>query len=113
MGILLLMDMYLSIEPKELVVKHVINSGIVYDGACWLFFVHVLNNFLATTKLTIYDGRSTSDKVVLDLQLRKGYPESMILEYPIFFSKAIYMHRVSPSRYATFQYLPVYNKPKL
>lgn len=96
------------IDKKDLVVCYLTSSGIVSNIPCWLYSAVTFSEVFSRKLFIFYNSRDNSGEVLLNLVASQGYQDSMFLNYPIFFSRGLYISFGIHTIHIACEYLPVY-----
>jgi len=97
-----------SSDFKDLIVKRFVSSSQVCNKPCRLFFVKVFSLFPMQIYFKCFDGFGIFDTEVLRVCLKMGGKYASIFNYPVFFSKGLYILYPPPVKYFSVGYIPTY-----
>ena len=96
------------IDYRDIIFKRVTSPQLISNKPCWLYSLHSRGTSTGNGRITLYNSYTGYVNPIIDLSVKKGYIDNAIFEWPVFFSKGIYLFISYPSRRVTCIYVPVY-----
>lgn len=97
-----------SIEPHDLVVKHIHGRGIIINRPSWLYFVRISVIGIVIGFFHFRNGINDIDKDIFTILVTQKRLRNIRFNYPIFFNKAINIIDTRVNGHITVGYVPVY-----
>ena len=95
-------------NKEDIVTNRLTASGVLSLKPCWLFTIMGNAYADASSLIRLYNGRSTSGNVMLDLSGSQYGSDIVIFNTPLFFKDGMYADFYSNGYSIFAQFLPIY-----
>ena len=93
---------------KDIQTKRLTASGLITGRPAWLFSIIGTDYNSVYSVIAIYNGRSTSGNIILDLSGSQYGSDIIIFNMPVFFPDGIYCEFVTNGYSVFSQLIPLY-----